>query len=247
MGKLILFAGKELPAGNDMVSGASFQGSKVIATSLNVGDDESDSQNSRESNVVQINWNRTSPLSARAIALKCENAGGLDAAILVFDEFYYATRYRDYNTAQIIDELIGSYQYLSQELVARFARNPQKNTKIVFIHKSNYTLADGVNSSSLRASGVELSNPLVAAASAAFKSFAENFAAKFAEGGNVLPLLVSCEPSNDFSKRDSALSVWLCEYMDAIDNLKKPLSPKQKVAWVKAGAKSPSGLGILGF
>ena len=37
------------------------------------------------------------------------------------------------------------------------------------------------------------------------------------------------------------------EYLDAIDNLKKPLSPKQKVSWIKAGAKNPSGFGILGF
>ena len=33
MGKMILFVGKEFPAGNDMASGASFQGRKVIASS----------------------------------------------------------------------------------------------------------------------------------------------------------------------------------------------------------------------
>ncbi|MBQ8013700.1 MAG: hypothetical protein IJ257_04810 [Treponema sp.] len=247
MGKMILFAGKELPAGNDVVSGASFQGRSVIATSLHVDESEERSSSEKTSGVIPVVWNRGSPLSARSIALKCENSGGIDEAALIFDEFYYATKYRGINNAQTLEELIGSYQYLTQELLARFARNSEKVTKLAFIHKANFTLADGVNSSSLRSSGVELSNPLIAAASAAFRAFAENTAATLAEGNSVIPVLVSCEPNNDLSKRDSSLSVWLCEYLDAIDNLKKPLSPKQKVSWIKAGAKAPSGLGILGF
>lgn len=88
---------------------------------------------------------------------------------------------------------------------------------------------------------------MIAAAGGAFKAYAENIAAILAENGGVTPVLVQCEPSNELSKRDSSLSLWLCEYLDAIDNLKKPLSPKQKVSWVKAGAKNPSGFGILGF
>ena len=231
-----------------MASGASFQGRKVIATTALVSDDSSEEEVKKEGSVIQVNWNRSSPLSCRSLALKCENEGGLDEAVLVFDEFFFATKYRSSNNnAQIIEELIASYQYLAQELFSRFERNSEKNAKIVFLHKSNYTLLDGVNSSSIRTSGLELSNTLIAAASAAFKSYAENFAASVAENTKIIPLLVSCEPQNDLSKRDSSLAVWLCEYMDAIDNLKKPLSPKQKVSWVKAGAKNPSGFGILGF
>lgn len=247
MGKMILFAGKDLPAGNDIASGASFQGRKVIATSQYVAEEETQ-ENERTASVIQVAWNRGSPLSCRSLALKCENEGGADEAVLIFDEFYFATKYRAVtNNAQILEELIGSYQYLTQELLARFQRNSGRNFKIAFVHKSNFSLADGVNSSNVRSAGVELSNPLISAASSAFKAFAENIAASLAEGGNVIPLLVSCEPSNDLSRRDSSLSVWLCEYMDAIDNLKKPLSPKQKASWIKAGAKNPSGFGILGF
>ena len=247
MGKMILFAGKEIPAGNDIASGATFQGRRVIATSLNVSD-EAEPKQEGSANVIQVAWNRGSPLSCRSLALKCENEGGVDEAALFFDEFYFATRFRTVtNNAQILEELIGSYQYLTQELLSRFQRHTERNFKIAFVHKSNFSLSDGINSASLRASGVELSNPLIASASGAFKAFAENIAASLAEGGNVIPLLVSCEPSNDLSKRDSALSMWLCEYMDAIDSLKKPLSPKQKASWIKAGAKNPSGFGILGF
>lgn len=250
MGKMILFAGKEFPAGNDMASGASFQGRKVIATSLAVSEDSADGEGEvqKSGGVIQVNWNRSSALSCRSLALKCENEGGLDEAVLVFDEFYLATKYREVNNnAQILEELVSSYQYLTQELISRFNRQSSKCHKIIFLYKSNFSLADGVNSSSVRASGIELSGPLIAAASGAFKSYAENVAANLVDNSNITPILVSCDPANDLSKRDSSLSVWLCEYMDSIDALKKPLSPKQKVAWVKAGAKNPGGFGLLGF
>ncbi|MBR1721132.1 MAG: hypothetical protein IJ727_01395 [Treponema sp.] len=254
MGKLILFAGKELPAGNDMASGAAFQGRKVIATSL-LARDESDQEqteentipNNKSGKILGAFWNRSSALSCRSLALKCENEGGLDEAVLIFDEFYFATNYRNKNNAQILEELIGCYQYLTQELIARFRRQNDRLRKLVFLHKSNFSVWEGVNSSSVRATGIELSNPLIACASGAFKAYAENVAATLAGDKAIIPILVSCDPQNDLSKRDSSLSVWLCEYIDAIDALKKPLSPKQKISWVKAGARSPAGFGILGF
>ena len=243
---MILFAGKELPAGNDMASGASFQGRKVVATAMASEKESEDEQASASSSIIQVNWNRTSSISARSMALKCENAGGLDEVVMVFDEFYFATKYRtNSNNAQVMEELIESYQYLSQELLTRFERNPQKKVKIAFLHKSNYSLNDGVVSGSIRSSGLELSNPLISAASAAFKAYAENFAAVISENPHIMPLLVSCEPTNELSRKDSSLAVWICEYMDSIDNLKKPLSPKQKVSWVKAGAKNPGGFGLF--
>ena len=94
MGKMILFAGKEFPAGNDMASGASFQGRKVIATNMaapveSEGEGENEANAQKSGGVLLVNWNRSSPLSCRSLALKCENEGGLDEAVLVFDEFYH--------------------------------------------------------------------------------------------------------------------------------------------------------------
>ena len=104
MGKMILFAGKEIPAGNDIASGATFQGRRVIATSLNVSD-EAEPKQEGSANVIQVAWNRGSPLSCRSLALKCENEGGVDEAALFFDEFYFATRFRAVtNNAQILEE-----------------------------------------------------------------------------------------------------------------------------------------------
>ena len=79
MGKLILFAGKELPAGNDMASGAAFQGRKVIATSL-LAREESDQdqpeenplQNNKTGKILGAFWNKGSALSCRSLALKCD-------------------------------------------------------------------------------------------------------------------------------------------------------------------------------
>ena len=248
MGKLILFAGKELPSGNDLASGATFQGRRVLATSLFATEEENEQEdlNQKLGGITGVAWRKSSPLSCRSLALKCENEGGVDEAVLVFDEFYFTTQYRNLNTAQILEELIASYQYLTNELLSRFKRQTSRTFKIVFLYKPNFSLCDGVNSSSIRSSGIELSNPLIAASGGAFKNFAENTAATLIDG-NITPLLVLCEPNNDLSKRDSSLSVWLCEYMDSIDSLKKPLSPKQKVAWIKAGSKNPGGFGILGF
>jgi ABC-type glutathione transport system ATPase component len=80
---MILFVGKEFPAGNDMASGASFQGRKVIASS-NVppaekeGEGDNNGEVQKAGGILLVNWNRSSALSCRSLALKCENEGGLD-------------------------------------------------------------------------------------------------------------------------------------------------------------------------
>ncbi len=241
MGKTILFAGKDIPAGSDMASGAAFHGRKVIVTCEMSSKDDKPTLN----DATVIPWNRGSVLSSRSLVLNCENDGGVDEAVLVFDEAFYASKFGSINeNSRILEEVIGSYQYLAQEIVLRFQRNENKS-KIVFLYKSNPTLCDSITLNAVKIAGSSLSYPLIAAAGGAFKAFAENMAATLAESKTITPLLVSCEYSNDLATRDSALSVWLCDYMDSVDNLKKPLSMKQKVSWIKAGAKNPGGFGLF--
>ncbi len=241
MGKTILFAGKDIPAGSDLASGAAFHGRKVIVTCDGNGKDEKPTLN----DAVVIPWNRGSVLSSRTLALNCENEGGLDEAVLVFDEALYASKFGSiYENSRILEEAIGSYQYLAQELAARMQRRETKS-KIVFLYKANPSVCDGVLSSSIKLSGSSFSYPLVAAAGGAFRSFAESMAATLVENKIITPLLVYCDYTNDYAARDSALAVWLCDYMDSIDGLKKPLSNKQKVTWIKAGAKNPGGFGLF--
>ena len=105
--------------------------------------------------------------------------------------------------------------------------------------------ADAVKNPNLRLENRILSKTLVASASVAFKAFAENFAASVCEADDVIPVLVECDSSNELSKNDSAFMAWLCEYLSKLDDLKKELSAKQKVSWIKAGAKVPGGFGIF--
>ncbi|MBQ0052218.1 MAG: hypothetical protein KBT11_09195 [Treponema sp.] len=248
MEKTILFAGKELPDGNDLASGASFQGRKVIATcSARNSEDDNPNPMKLPNGIRPVVWNRGSVLSSRSLVLNCENEGGVDEAVLVFDEALYAEKFGSaYENARILEELIGCYQYLAQEIISRFARNEGKKSKVVFLYKSNPTISESVVSNSLKISGAQLSYSLIAAAGGAFRSFAENMAAELVSSQNITPLLVNCDYSNDLAGRDNSLAVWLCDYMDAVDALKKPLTPKQKLSWIKAGDKKPSnGFGLF--
>ena len=70
-------------------------------------------------------------------------------------------------------------------------------------------------------------------------------AATLALSDDVIPVLVEADQNNEIARKDSALMGWLCTYLAQIDSLKKDLSPKQKVSWVKAGAKSPGGFSLF--
>lgn len=252
MSKTILFAGKEFPDGKDFATSAAFQARKVIVTcgvKIDENGDEkldADIEKLRQNNIKTFSWNRGSVLSARSLVINCENEGGADEAVLVFDEHQFAVKFgSSYENSRILEELIGSYEYLAQELVSRFSRDQKRKRKLVFLYKSNPTICESVTSNSLRSPVIQLSYSLVAAAGGAFRAFAENMAAELVQSENITPLLVSCDYTNDLAGRDNSISVWLCNYLDSVDALKKPLSPKQKVSWIKVGARSPGGFGLF--
>ncbi|HAC31502.1 MAG TPA: hypothetical protein DCF70_02620 [Treponema sp.] len=249
MEKMILIAGKDYPDGRELSSAAELHGYDCLITT-----------NSRAQNVQTDDgskvavWNRSSPLSCRSLVLSAMNiTGRIDEAVLVFDEPYYAPSFGTPNaqeTNRAFDELILGYQYLTSELLLRFSQKKlaglESNPgKLVFLYKSNVTDAQTIlNPSSKNASNTP-SKSLVAAAGAAFKAFAENMAATLALSDDVIPVLVEADPNNETARKDSALMGWLCTYLAQIDSLKKDLSPKQKVSWVKAGAKSPGGFSLF--
>lgn len=249
MEKTILIAGKEYPEGSELASGAVLQGNTVVITSNPVV-----TEIKPEEGVTTVNWNKISALSSRSLIISALNVNGhLDEAVLVFDEEFLAPKYGNPGASEsnrAFDELILSYQFLTTELLLRY--NQRKNAgleskpgKIVFVYKSNMSEAQVVANPGLRTGSRTLSKSLVAAAGAAFKAFAENMAASVCETDDVIPVLVECDPQNETARKDSTLMKWLCEYLDQIDNLKKTLTPKQKVSWVKAGTKSPGGFGLF--
>lgn len=252
----MLIAGKELPAGRDLASGASLKGRTTLVTA-----DQAYLQNMNAVDAIADNasipvpWNRTSSLSTRSLILSCVNAAGrIDDAVLVFDEFLFSTKYK--NLAEIApdlvcDDLILSYQYLTTELINRFINMHKVNgvtgvrNKLVFMYRANPSVADAVVSPGARTETPSLSPYLVAAAGAAFKAFAENVAASLVDNQIVLPILVAYDASNEVARRDASLSGWLCDYIDQIDAMKHDLTPKQKVTWVKAGARTPGGFSLF--
>ncbi len=250
MPKTVLIAGKEIPDGSDFASGASLKGRTALITVS-----QSNKNYTTVNGVRAVSWNRTSVLSAKSVVLNCLNVGGtIDEAVLIFDEEWYASKYVNADgvsdSIKLAEDLIVSYQYLTDELINRFQKkvykdSDRKTSKIVFIYKPNNTVSDAVLNASLKLTGAILSSPFVASAGAAFKAFAENTAATLCESEDVIPVLVNCDPSNEMSRRDNNLSTWLCDYLDAIDQLKRGVTPRQRITWVKAGAKSPGGFGLF--
>jgi len=249
MEKTILIAGKDFPDGRDLASAAILRGNTAIITA-----DPLSAELKTDDGAIPVVWNKASALSARSLVISSMNQKGqLDEAVLIFDEEFFAPKYGNPGAAEsnrAFDELILGYQYLTTELLLRFdqrriAGMDSKPGKIAFVYKSNPSEAQAVAKPELRNSAKTLSKALVSAAGAAFKAFAENMAASVAETNDVIPVLVECDSSNETASRDSSLLSWLCDYMDQIDSLKKELTPKQKVSWVKAGQKSPGGFGLF--
>ena len=248
MDKTILIAGKDIPAGSDFAVAVAVKGRTTIVTATPAEKNEPITENG----YTAFAWNRASALSARTVLLSCLNISNrLDEAVLVFDEPLLAEAFNHSDlteNARVMDELVVGYQYLTQEILSRFAQKKatEENAlikKLVFLHKTNPSQADVAANPALRSGAV--SSPMVSAAAAAFKAFAENTAALYAETEQVFPVLVTCDASAEVAHKDSALGSWLCDYLDSVDDLKKRPAPKQMVSWVKAGTKKAGGFGLF--
>ena len=266
MKKTVLIGGKDSPDGNDFAAGMVLKDRNVFITAKG-------EVASLAGGVTAVTWNKSSSISARSVILSCLNsASTIDEAILFFDEVFFAPKYAapdEKSGAQIVfptgatqinrafDEMILSYQFLASEIISRLSKKRSSSSssassaqtlrqcaKLIFILKSNTSESQAAANPGLRKSFV-LSNSLVASCAAAFRAFAENVAAALVESEYFLPVLVECDSANETAAKDSTLSSWLCDYIKAIDSLKKPLSAKQKVSWVKAGAKSPGGFSFF--
>lgn len=246
MEKTLLLAGKELPDGGNFASGAVTCGRRTLVTKSHAAESAP-----APTGTAAAVWNRPSALSARSLVLRALNEfGRLDECVIIFDESNFAARFGNLeNSAEnvrVIEELISSYQYLTMEVVARLQKRAadaeKRPLRLVYLHKSNPSLAETV----LARLQVRPSSPFLSTAAAAFRAYAENVAAGFVDSADVLPLLVQCDGENSLAANDNALAVWLFGYIATLDSLRKPLSAKQKLAWVKAGTKSPGGFGFFG-
>lgn len=253
----MLIIGKEFPEGSDFAGGVKSVGRKIAITT------KTEIKSSAEDNVLPVMWNKTSPISARAVLLTSETSlEGLDEVVLYFDETSFASAFEAStmeDCERSIDEMILGYQYMAFETLKRFEKKytfnsnttgdsseseEPKPSKLVFVIRNNSSEYDLVHNSAVRNTVSTLSCALVAAASAAFTAFAENIAATFGSKEYVNIVLVKADGAAENYKKDSVLSSWLCSYLDDMDKLKKKPTVKQSSVWVKAGSKSS---GLLSF
>lgn len=246
MSKTILIAGKDLPDGSDFVDGAEVKMRQIAVTAIK------GSQPANSPNITAFEWQRTSPIRARALILDAETTfKKIDEAVLYFDEGYYATKFNQLTPqecSQSCDELILGYQYLALEILSRFEKKYSMSAgleekapppKLVFLIKNSLSECEAAKNTALRSNVSIASGPLVSAAATAFQAFAENIAALYAAREYVSIILARGDYNNEAARLDRTYGEWICSYLDEVDKLKSKPSLKQSVNWVKAGAKGP--------
>lgn len=171
-------------------------------------------------------WNKASPISARTVLLQAIAANGeVDRAILLFDADAFDAAYGEFTVENIsrgMDDMIAGFQYMTEELVARYAQNGGEGCWLTYV----------------LCSSTEKTGALTAAAEAAFQAFAEKTAEAYA-GGALKFSLIRCDSA---TKTETAS--WLNSYWELSGAEKAASQAKTAGHWVKTGGKPP--LGILG-
>ncbi|MCK9169801.1 MAG: hypothetical protein M0P01_05250 [Treponema sp.] len=237
MKKTILIAGKDLPSGGDFASGMAGTGNNVIVANST----ETGNAPDAAGKIAVVTWNRPSSISARSVIIAAENLFGcIDESVLYFDAGLYTSQFTVFSPEECtraLDTMILGYEYLAMETVIRLEQR-KKNGKLVFLLKRHLSMEESLHSSALHNNTASPAGPFVSAAQAAYAAFAENVAAFAGDRPNVTVLLISCDMNNETAAKDDTLSLWLSEYLGAIDNLKNKPGARQAVNWIKAGTRS---------
>lgn len=262
MERTTLIAGKNMPDAASFVDGIAHSGRQIIVTGLqsdlsegkrltiaerkaNQAAYEEEKNLEAKSGVVTIEWNKSSPLSARSLVLQTATIfGSMDEAVLYFDEEWYASKAEQMNSEEIArasDEMISGYQYLALEALASFQKREtsQGAGTLVFILKETPDRVDVVKTPALKDGLSAIASPLVSAGAAAFEAFAENLAAVCLDSIFVNVLLIRGSSDSEGFRRDDETGRWLAEYLNSYEGKKS--DGKKSVSWIKPGAKPSSG------
>lgn len=257
MGRTILVAGKDMPASSKLVDVLSESGRFVVATepceSTGTEDEESLKKKmvaerqqrllGRASGVLNVEWNKGSPISCRTLILNAESTfKRIDEAVLFFDESDFSSRGNQLGIEECslgADEMILSYQFLTLEILARFKSRYQEGnpSTLIFLLKEGPSASDAVIMPALHNGAYAIASPVVAAAAAAFASFAENIVALYGDQPFVNIVLVRGDHTMESATNDTVLGKWLCSYIDVLPSLKTKLTAKKSLQWIKPGAK----------
>lgn len=247
MSKTILVAGKDMPNGMKLAEGLEATERKVaVSAAMNESDDTD--QVGALNGTLTVEWNRASPVSARAFVLSAETVcSNIDEAVLYFDEELYTSISGKLDSEECLkcsDSMVLGYQYLSIVLLERFERkrSAENPGTLVFVLRKSYDCADVERTPSLRNGMNSMASPVISAAAASFEAFAENIAALYGDSEYANIVLVKIEADQDTS--DETVGKWIGEYLDELGNAKA----KKSVQWVKPGvkAKPAAGRGFFG-
>ncbi|MBP3367275.1 MAG: hypothetical protein J6K96_09875 [Treponema sp.] len=270
MEKTILIAGKNMPDAGTFTDGISVSGRNIIVTGPQNRTDEppkkltiaerksnqaayeEEKNQEAKSGLCTIEWNKSSPLSARSLVLQTITIfGRMDEAVLFFDEEWFASRAEKMDSEEIsrgCDEMIAGYQYLAVEIISTFQKKDASEAPgtLVFLLKETPSRADVLHDSTLNNGLRSIASPLVSAGAAAFVSFAENLAAVCADSAFVNVVLVRDSSAAEGYRRDDETGRWLCTYLNSLeDGTQKP--GKKTVQWIRPGVKQPSSGGFKFF
>ncbi|MGN0729554.1 hypothetical protein [Treponema sp.] len=261
MEKTILIAGKSMPEAGRFTDGVAFSGRNIIITGPQTDSEqppkrltiaerkanqaayEEEKNIEAKSGICTIEWNKSSPLSARSLVLQTLTIfNRLDEAVLYFDEEWFASKAEQMDSEEIArgcDEMISCYQYLALEVISSFKKRDAAEGPgtLVFLLKETPSRVDVLNSPALKNGVSAIASPLVSAGAAAFSSFAENLAAVYSDSIFVNIVLVHGDSSMEGFRRDDETGRWLCTYLNSIEGSKS----SKKAQWVKPGAKPSSG------
>ncbi len=228
MEKTFLLAGKEYPFCEGFANYAVSSGDNIMVTTL-------DNKGKAAKPTPSFVWNRSSPLSARALILETETTlGDIDTAFLMFDTALYANDYENLSLEVIsrgLDTLYAGYMYLTTELLDRFVKKDKGN--VCFILKKHPSLIDAIKQQ--KRTEILPAGPFVDAAAASFRSFAENTATKYASSPIGIQL-VECPSSVDDA---TELCPWLFSFVESA-SLKPIIDVKLASRWFQVGSKPSS-------
>lgn len=223
----VLFVGKEGKDAAVFMRVFKDEGKKVIL----IGEEDEDA----------LNWNKGSSIGAKTLILQGEMkvGGRIEGTVFFHDSKMYLSRYPEANKSDVrrmMDEMFFGFQYLTFELLERALQKDNK-LSLIYVVKSYPSLIDGVLDKSLKVEG-PLLHPVLAAAEAAFASFAENIAAENADSHSVKVYLVTVEEKSKEAEDDGILGEWLLSFLKEEGEKSAEKNAKDECRWIKAGGKA---------
>lgn len=250
MEKGLIIAGKDFPENSAFVNAALANGfSAAVSVS------EQNKEQLPADPVKAFVWQRSSSLSARSFVLEAQTSlPALTHAVLIFDTALYAKAQEDFfagthSLSEGIDRFIASYMYITRELIDRFKKTG--GGTLCFVYKAHPAKSDYIKLSARLKETVNPASPLLSAAAAAFKSFAENTAASLS-ASPIKSLLIeyASAPGREGEEETAEYLFSLPEMLNAGISEKnggKFIGSKaeKNVRWLRPGAKFPAVMNLF--